>query len=232
MLSRIIALALALATVAAAGCAYSGPTDSATLPGQRATWFSYVGGEDLRAACASGAADRYRLAYNADADRQMRGYDAVPTAAGGVLRQVVDRGITISGPVGPGGQAIGAPIRAEAALTGADLAELGALLEVSGAFDAPPVGIRLHAQEHFWIVSGCRGGRFFLTAYRYPSDRWDRVRFVGFLRARDRTGVPIPAPLPPPRGQRARCTEIWRQGGLCFTLQVGAGGLVGPQSLL
>lgn len=226
MLSRVIALAVA--AVVAGGCAYSGPEASATLPGLRATWFSYVGGEDLRTC--GGAADRYRLAYNAGTRRQTRGYDIVPEGGGGTLRQVVDRGITISGTV-PSLLAVGAPIRAATPLSAAELAEIAGLLEASGAFDAPPVGLRLRSHEHFWVVSGCRRGRFFLTAYRYPSDRWERIRFVDFLRARDGTGVPIPEPSSPLRGQQARCSEIWSHAGICFTLQVGAEGLVGPQSL-
>ena len=29
------------------------------------TWYSYLNGDDLRAACTAGATDRYRLVYNA-----------------------------------------------------------------------------------------------------------------------------------------------------------------------
>src|SRR3546814_11350251 len=42
---------LLLMIAALAGCAYRGPEDSASLPAQRAPFFSYLGGEDLRAAC-------------------------------------------------------------------------------------------------------------------------------------------------------------------------------------
>ncbi|MDA0240525.1 MAG: hypothetical protein O3A84_10935, partial [Proteobacteria bacterium] len=41
------------------------------------SWFSYVGGEDIRTACVTGAPDRYRFVYNAVYNEQVRSYDLV-----------------------------------------------------------------------------------------------------------------------------------------------------------
>lgn len=225
---------LLFAVLASAACAYRGPAEPANLPAQRATFFSWLGGEDIRAACAAGTADRYRMIYNADFNEQVRGYEIVPAAGGGgTLFQTVDRGLVLDGPVDlmrP--LSIGAPVRVETPLSPEDMAAAAALLQASGAFDAPPVGLRLRSQEHFWVVSGCRDGRFFLTAYRYPSDRFDGIRFAEFLAAHDATGIPFPAPASPLGGHLSRCPDSRSRGYVCFTRQVGADGLVGWGSLL
>src|SRR5437762_456402 len=38
-------------------------------------WFSYVGGDDIRAACGKDGRDRLRLVYNAIYDEQVRTYE-------------------------------------------------------------------------------------------------------------------------------------------------------------
>src|SRR3546814_10567603 len=110
-------------------------------------------------------------------------------------------------------------------------AEVEDLLQGSGAFEAPPIGLRLRSQEHFWVVSGCRDGGYFLTAYRYPSDRFEGIRFAAFLQSHDRTGIGFPPPSSPPGGHLARCPHSRSSGYICFTREVGRDGLVGSQSL-
>ena len=52
-------MALGLALGILAGCTYRGEIDQpATL---KATWFSYLNGDDIRSACADGTPVRYRL---------------------------------------------------------------------------------------------------------------------------------------------------------------------------
>lgn len=222
-------LMVALA-VLAAGCSYRGPTDD--IVSQRLTWFSYLNGDDIRRLCFSGAPERYRLVYNGDFDIQARGYDYVETSGGGgVLNQVVDRGITFGGGQPVDFTRVGAPIRASMPIGADGAARLKALMRASGVFDPPPVGLRLNSRGHYWIVSGCHDGRFFLTGYRYPSDRYDGLRFVAFLQAADRTGVRYPT-LPAPGRARfqARCrpnTEQTVNSQTCFWQEIGPDGLVG-----
>lgn len=227
---RHFAVLPALVSIVLAACTYHEP--AVTLVDQRATWFSYLDGDDIRAACGPGAPDRYRLVYNADFDVEARGYDVLPTRDGGaVLRQVVDRGLTFT----PGGvplTQILTPIAAETPLSPAEREELVQLLEQSGVFAPPPVGLRLDSRSYYWLVTGCRDGAYFLTAFVYPSERFARLRFIDFLAAHDRTSVP----LPPPQDVGIAtyglgCQPNRSETAGCFFLEVGRNGLVGVRPL-
>lgn len=235
-------LKLAACLLALAGCAYQGP--GATLVDQRFSWFSYLAADDIREQCAAGTGDpdRYRLVYNAGFSatvdgssslvpaEQARGYDVIPARDGSaLLRQVVDRGVRlVQGTILPGNP-IG-PVTALTNLTAEQTAQLVALMEASGAFEPPPVGLQLNSQQYYWLVSGCRDGRFFLTGYEYPGERYDRIRFADFLRRYDQTGVPFPDP--PPAAQaagRPRCPSLGEDRGPqnCFNILIGEDGLEG-----
>lgn len=209
-----------------AGCSYRGPAD--TFLGQRATWFSYLNGDDLRAACRPGAPERLRLVYNADFSRQARTYDVVPAPDGGaVVQQSVAQGLTLSGAELLDPLSIGAPRRGEARLTAAERADLEARLQASGAFDSPPRGLRLNSADTWWLVTGCRGGAYFLTAFVYPSARFAAIRFAEPLVRRDTVAVPIAPPTAARFDPERRCQDRGSEGYVCFSLEVGADGLVG-----
>ncbi len=231
-------VAIALLGVAAAGCAYQGP--AATVVDQRLTWFSYIAGEDLRPLCReadgeTAAPDRYRLIYNADFDEQARGYDIIPGRAGdALLRQTVDRGVSLLQGIFLPGRPL-SPVNRLDPVSAADVADLEDRLAASGAFDPPPVGLRLNSQNFYWLVMGCRAGRFFLTGYDYPSPRFEAIRFVDWIAAQDRTGVALPRPdsrlaIQP----TTRCPNLSRDEGRrpCFDVQIGEDDLVGTGSLL
>ena len=55
-------LSALLAGLALLGCAYQGEIDNPLTV--RVTWFSYLGGSDIAAACGPGARERYRIIYN------------------------------------------------------------------------------------------------------------------------------------------------------------------------
>ena len=236
-LARRGVLVLALAGLAAA-CAYRGP--AATVVDQRLTWFSFIAGEDLRPLCREGdgetaAPDRYRLVYNADFNQQARGYDIIPARDGSaLLRQTVDRGVSLLQGILLPGRAL-APVNRLDPITAAAVDDLATQLAASGAFDAPPVGLRLNSQEYYWLVMGCRGGDFFLTGYEYPSDRYRQIRFVDWIARQDRTGVPLPVPDTRLANQpTTRCPgRNLDEGNLpCFDIRIGDDGLVGTGSLL
>ena len=68
-------LGLILGLAVLAGCAYRGGIDQpVTL---KATWFSYLNGDDIRSACVPGAPPKYRLVYNGNYDEQLRAYELV-----------------------------------------------------------------------------------------------------------------------------------------------------------
>lgn len=229
MIARATLLALGLG-LALGACSYTGaPTN---IFEQRLTWFSYMAGDDIRAACAPGTPDRYRFVYNAVYGEQARAYDVVALTGGGaVMRQQVDRGLVID--VVPLQELfqLGVPDRTLVELPPEALAELERRMADSGVVAPPPVGLRLHSRGFFWIVTGCRDGDYFLTAYRHPSERFQEIRFDEFLFRADRTGIAVRRP-----GGAADFGH--RPGGPgcgsvrpedrepCFTLQVGEDGLV------
>lgn len=217
---------LASATVAA--CAYRGPADNFFT--QRFSWERYLDGGDIRAACAQGAPNTYRLVYNADYQVQARGYDVLPTADGGaLLRAQVDRGLVIDRVQLDALRSLGIPRRADVLLSPAEFGELEARLQDSGAFAPPPVGLRLNSRRFYWIVSGCHDGRFFLTGYRFPSDRFAHITFDDFLYRRDRTGIAVRRPTTSTYDREfAGCdSRSLQEGRPCFTVEIGDAGLVG-----
>jgi hypothetical protein len=225
-MNGIIRSGLALLAGLFTACTYQGPANN--LLSQRATWFSFINGDDIRAACAAGAPDTYRLVYNADVNRQVRAFDISPQPGGGaLLRQTIDRGIVFDGR-GVDVLQIGAPVHTEEPLSAGEVEQLRGLLAASGAFDPPPVGLRLNARRYWWLAVGCQDGRYFLTAWAFPSQRFSQIGFVDFLRERDPTGIRFPAPI---RGnaeyQQRSCAQQTREGLRCFNHTVGEDGLVG-----
>lgn len=179
-----------------AGCAASGPVDNPIA--RNLTWFSYVGGDDIRAACAPGAPDRYRLVYNARYSEQVRSYDiATLPAAGGALMSVHVRGalrlstFDLADPLSPWRSREG-----QRRIGPARLDELIAALARSGAFDPAPPGMRLNSKTYYWVVTACRAGHFTLSAFDDPAPDLDRPAFVKPLVRLDPTPVPFARPRP------------------------------------
>ena len=229
-LVRNAAWLVLLLTAAAAGCAYRGPATN--IVDQRATWISYISGDDVRARCLAGESDRYRLVFNADRTRHARGYDIWDVREGAVMDQMVDRGIVFDFGENLDVTQLGMPGRARAVLSESDFAEFESLLEASGVFDPPPEGLRLASIGFYWIISGCKDGRFFLTAYYFPSDKYQQIRFDSFLQSWDRTGIRYPVPPTPERALRAahqcpRGNSSQGRKARCFVIQIGNDGIVG-----
>ncbi len=226
-------LALLLIPVIA-GCAYQGP--SGNVISRQLTWISYLSGDDIRAQCLDRAPDRYRFILNADRTRHARTYDILDVREGAVVEQMVDRGVVFESGRPIGFRQIGAPVQGRSVLSAEEFAELEALMQASGVFDPPPVGLRLASRGFYWIVSGCRDGRFFLTAFLHPSDRFERIQFAAFLEHHDRTGVRFPI-LPQPAGRARGMNRCPRGQGSnannarCIWVEVGEDGLVGTRTV-
>src|SRR3546814_11799868 len=108
----------------------------------KATWLSYLNGDDMRAACVEGAPLQYRLIYNADYDEQLRSYEVTGTpgsdgdAGGGrlVVRVLGSSGIAVNEMTFSDPLAFARWTRSEAPLGASVVARLNAALEASGAF--------------------------------------------------------------------------------------------------
>ncbi len=219
---------VALFGVVLAACAYQGAIDSP--PTIKLTWFSYINGDDLRAACRPGSADRYRMVYNADYERQLRSYeiDAMPDGAGWLTTRVQGEslfdlgGLSLEDPLAPGRWATShntVPAERMAAIQGA--------LAVSGAFAPPPTGLRVYSDQYYWVVTSCRDGVFAFNVWRYPSPRYDDLIFPELLFAEDQSGIAVDPPREVSPAARMKGEIRGDKANTIFQLHVGETGFKG-----
>lgn len=194
MMPSLSRFAAAFAAVAAlASCTWSGGDIGDPLQ-RKFHWFSFVGGDDIRASCAAGTPDRFRLVYNAVYDEQLRVYEVDS------LRRV----LTVHA-VNPGSAArlssddLLGPWRSVEAKVPLDQPGYDALVrsfEQGGMFAPPPVGLELPSRSFHWVAVTCRDGRFGLTAWKYPSEAFAAMGFDAKLFALDTTGIAVNPPRP------------------------------------
>jgi hypothetical protein len=172
------------------GSAYSGTIDDPLL--QRAQWFSFLDGGDLRAGCADGAFDRYRLVFNARYEEQVRIYELTADGAGGAYLVARAKGPANLAEVSS--DDLLAPWRwhrSEARLDAAAFAELGAILLADGLKDPAPVGLRLRSDRYYWVAGACIAGQWHYGAWQYPEAGFVALSFPAWLFARDQTGLAV-----------------------------------------
>lgn len=224
---RIVATAGMVAALA--GCASGGPGDGVLA--RKLNWFSYLNGDDIRAACVPGAPDRFRLVLNADYTQQVRTYELMARADRGadldlrVLPAADLSRLELQDPLGPW-RGVQASIR----LSPDQYAVVVEKLAQSGAFDPAPVGLILPSGGYYWLAAGCHDGEWFVTGWLYPSAHHDRAVFPAVLSAFDPTGVPLPAPGD--RANAAAARSHRDDAPLHFSVEIGRKGLVGPTHLL
>ncbi len=162
------------------------------------TWFGFVGGDDIRAACRPGGRSRIRLVYNALWEEQVRTYEIFLQPDGtaglniGVLAgqgDVANITITENEVTNPWRMKKGQRL-----LDVAQTRELMGLLQASAAFGPPRDGLRLPDNDFWWTVASCRNGVWGFQAYHYPTDGFANVRFAEKLFALDNVGVPVNRP--------------------------------------
>ena len=191
-----------LAAAALTACAYRGHDNALS---QRFTWFSYMNGDDIRAACVPGAIDRFRFVYNGVYIQQARTYDIAPRASGdGYLFRArvlgpsdlsnvnIDPQVIIEDPL-----ELLAPFagrKSSLTLSGRDIDVLAGSLTESGLFQPPPSGLYLRSEDFFWVGVACIGGRVVFNAWRWPSQRFDALTFPKLLLTWDETGVAMNPP--------------------------------------
>lgn len=154
------------------------------------TWFSFVAGDDIRAACTVDGPDRYRFVYNAVYQRQIRVYELRPESLGaGYVARARGRAgnaarFQFSNPLGPWELR-----RSETRLTQAETAAIleGLQRDIAGA--PASAGRRLRSNEFYWAVAACRAGDFRLHAFAQDRVALDALAFRAPLLAHDRTEV-------------------------------------------
>ena len=228
---RALGLAL-LALGVLAGCAYEGAIDQPVTI--KATWFSYLNGDDIRSACTDGAPSWYRLVYNGNYDEQLRTYEVVADGTGGAYykaRVQTGSGLDLTKFAFGDLQAMAGWTTVRIRLIPADLAALERALEASGAFGPAPVGLRLASEQFYWVASLCRDGRFHFNAWLYPSARAAGLRFPQALLGHDGTGIAVNPPREVAGIERVRRTVKGEGGPQHFDLEVGENGFKGHQTI-
>lgn len=226
------ALKLTLMAYLLGGCAYHGParTDIDNPAVRKVAWFSYLDGNDIRAGCAAGAPDRFRLVYNGQYEKQLRSYDVTQASPGPAGAYFIARAM------GPTNLAevrlddLLAPWRwkkSETQLTAAEFDQFRNLLAQSGWGQGAPQGKMLHSRDFYWVASGCRDGQFHFDAWVDAQGDFRDIKFQDFLLAHDRTGVafrkPVPV-LPRDRTEQGRPRE---RSAPIFALTVSGEGIGG-----
>jgi hypothetical protein len=214
---------LAAALVLAA-CAARGPVEDPVA--RNLSWFSYLAGDDIRAACGSGAPERYRFVYNAVWGEQVRTYDVTerPGGAEAVARTFGSANLLSFNPLDPQGPWRGG--RSEALLDPAAFARVARLLPGE---EAVSPGTWLRSDDYYWAASACKDGRFLFQAWDSDTPDFDGLPFLKVLLPMDRTGVPPKqweALALPPFDASAASERRTPDGTLqLFRLQVGRDGL-------
>ncbi|HYM31548.1 MAG TPA: hypothetical protein VEU47_09630 [Candidatus Cybelea sp.] len=209
------------------GCmATGGPTFNPV--GRTLTWFSYVGGDDIRVRCVPGSLDVWRFVYNGHYMEQIRSYDMTADQLGpGAILQVRAAGrstvlaMDLRDPFSVWRGQID-----QRFLQANDRRKIVDALAASGFSGPAPEGLRLRSDAFYWAVSACQGGVFHFNAWQQPGTDLSRLAFIKTLLDVDRTGLPLNPPndavLPP-------YDPSPRAGYVQFLLTVGKNGLVsGP----
>ncbi|WP_282607369.1 hypothetical protein [Pelagibius sp. Alg239-R121] len=234
-LRRVISGSFGVTTVLLLGvlsaCTYRGDIDQPLT--QKATWFSYLNGDDVRARCQPGSGFEYRLIYNGRYDEQIRSYELVNDGAGGAqltARVQEGSGINLNNLDAVNPFKNSAWNKSNRRLTQQELTELENAFEASGAGKATSEGLRLFSGEFYWLSNICYDGVFVFNAWRYPSPRFEELSFPKVLFALDETGVPVNPPREIAAAERIQANDSHpdrRDYNPTFNVEVGDNGLKG-----
>ena len=220
-LSKCAAGSLALFLLA--GCTYDGGIENPLV--RKVTWYSFIEGEDLRAACAVNP-DTLRLVYNGNYDEQVRIYETTPEPNGLLTGRVLGPAevgrvdFYLSDP-----SAVFAGITSRTPLTDRLRRDLtGSVARAAEAHPMPQEEI-YHSAEYYWMVSGCRDGAGFFHGWKAPDVQVLGLPFVSVLKAADATGVGFAPPRPVPRAVSG-AFPVNRDRDIHFRLRVGPDGII------
>ncbi|MGH6720366.1 MAG: hypothetical protein ACREER_13720 [Alphaproteobacteria bacterium] len=219
----------AIAAWLVAGCAATGAPDSTFE--QKFTWYRYLAGDDVRAACAADGPIRFRFVYNAVFTEEVRALDLDAAPGGGgwlESRRYQGSRVLDVASAGP----LNVPQRGAVFLNADKVAELLDAITASGFAGAAETGLILRSDSHYAVASGCRGGEFKLHGYA-----WNTLGGLGYaalLERLDPIGIPWPKPVDTgaPSGAiddtRAEARE---SSEVFFVIEMGQTGLRGVNEL-
>jgi len=178
-----------LVALGVTGCTtYTGSQDN---PVERSlTWFSYVAGDDIKAACMPGSRDHFRFVYNANYEQQIRTYELTGVDGGAdfVTRARNEAGnvarLSFSNPFGPWELD-----RSQTLLSNGQAAGIIAALDRDASAAPPAANQQLGSNTHYWVVAGCSAGKFRLWAFDQGRVDMSGLAFIPALRAHDQTEV-------------------------------------------
>jgi hypothetical protein len=178
-----------VAVLGLAACTtFDGSTDN---PVERSlTWFSYVAGDDVRAACTTGSPDQYRFVYNAVYGRQIRAYDLrVGTDGADQTSRARNRAGNVANfqlrnPLGPWELR-----RSDARLTNVEVAAIVDGLQRDVESAPASAGQRLRSNKFYWAVAACQSGEFRLHAFEQDRVAIKALAFRKPLLAHDMTEI-------------------------------------------
>ncbi|WP_419905551.1 hypothetical protein [Kiloniella sp.] len=207
-------------------CAYQGDIDKPYT--QKATWFSYVGGDDIRDRCAPGITE-YRFVYNAVYDEQLRTYEVTGTPGGPaklISRVQVGTGlkssqISVSEPLAQFGWE-----KSVTDLTSVEVSELEQGLKETGAGEPITKGARLRSDDFYWVSALCYDGAFVFNGWKKKTDGFDHLSFMPFLLGHDATQIEVNPFRDVGTKNAARMHQSKAEKQKHFDLEVGDNGLV------
>lgn len=228
------ALATVLAVGLLAGCAARGAVDDSVV--RTATWFSYVGGADMKSRCLESDGTRMRLVYNAVWGEQVNTWDLLPSAtgeggvvifrqfAGGILGDLdfsnLQRTFDRLG---------GVHERAE--LTAPQWAELQARAARTFTEPALAPGSFLRSDSYYLVLARCNGSQVQYAAWSSDDRPLTALPLLAGLREASRSAARIvddkPLNLHPFPSNAGGARERRNGDRPVFVLQVGQGGLQG-----
>lgn len=193
---------------------------------RKLSWFSYVNGDDMRPSCVAGAPEHYRLIYNGIYNEQVRIYEVNQKSKIFSSRIINSANIReyfiakFSDLLNPW-----RGVKKKNNISESELNELTAAMAESDVFDSPPVGLRLSSRGFYWTVAACHQEKFYFTAYRWPSKRFENAKFSDVILHLDKTNIAFNNPRRVQTSNVSRSVNSDMVNG--FTLDVGEDGLRG-----
>lgn len=180
-------------------CTYEGlKKDTGNPVTRKFSWFSYVSGDDIRAACVEGAPNQYRFVYNGIYHKQVRTYDLYRTPGGDhELRSRVTeeaaRRITTE---------LGSPdllqpwraIESRMSLSSSELEGIRSTLQQSRYFEITAPEQDFASYEFYWTGAACIDGKYRFRAVKWPSAAYKEAALHDLLSPWDKTTIPFNEP--------------------------------------
>jgi hypothetical protein len=189
-------LTVALVAPLLSACASNG--DISDPLRRKMSYFSHINGDDIRATCQPGAADRMRLTFNGRYQDQVRIYDLQHTDDKPVLNEkvlsdlIINQGFTLSSLVDSL-----SGTDSQTPLTDSKADALWQTMVASGALTPATPGQRLESDSLWWMATGCHSGQTFFHVWE-QTEQSGPPPFFDMIRALDASDLAWPAVAPPP----------------------------------